>query len=308
MTDTTKEAFASTVNNNYDFSKFKARCSAIHCVVANSQSNPCLTDKMAKELSDLESKDVHTEVQKQRIAELLVRKDNGSKVILSDGYISYLMEEYAWKTQRMIKVTKDLMDVSQMRKGVLVEADSLILLSNVDKVAYKPNVKEDGTRERICNEYLSGEVDAYAGKSLMEAEVIPDVKSIWDYPTFLCKIHDKVTLANDWQIKGYMDISGATQGFVANCLITTPDAVAENIKYRLLNKMNVATEESPEFKENWALLKHSMTFDHIPEHKRLFKKSVEPITDEKREFLYDRVKIGRDWLCEFHEKYKSFNH
>lgn len=259
------------------------------------------------ELADLEEKQFLTPKQSERLAELLVKKKNGSKVVLSDTAITYLMEEYAWKTQKMIRVTRELMDVPQMQKGTLVEPDSLKLLSIVDGVEYNPNRDENGNRERVWNDYLTGEVDAYVGKSIMTATKIPDIKSIWDYPTFLCKIHEPLLKPNDLQIKGYLDITGATEGEIANCLINTPEHIVNGQKWKLLNKLNVATEESPEFKEKWAMLERSMCFDKIPVHQRVFKKPVEPMTNEQRIMLYDRVRVCREWLYNFDEMYKELN-
>ena len=182
-----------------------------------------------------------------------------------------------------------------------------MLLNKVDGLFYTPNEDAEGKRERIYNDYLSGEVDAYVGDSIMTATIIPDVKSLWDYPTYLCKIHEPLTLANDWQLKGYGDISGASNLFVANCLIDTPEHIIENMKFKLLHKLNVATEEAPEFKAKWSIIEHSMRFSRIPEHKRVFKKPVEPMSDEQRKLLYDRVKVCRDFLNTFHETYQQIN-
>lgn len=290
-----------------DWDDFKVRCSCISSVLAESRSNPCLTEKQAAELSELEAKDKLTDKQKERVAELLVKKENSTKVILSDTCIAYLLDEYAWRTEGMVRVTKELMDVPQMQKGIFVEPDSLKLLSAVDDEAYVENRNADGERQRVFNDFLSGEVDAFAGESIMQATKIPDIKSIWDFPTFLCKIKAPLTLANDWQIKGYMDITGAPEGFIANCLVNTPDHVVEKQRWKLLNKLNVATDEAPEFKEKWALLERSMRFNHIPVHKRVFKKEVAPMSAFERQALYDRVKVCREWLAAFHEQFENIN-
>lgn len=290
-----------------NFDDFKVRCSAISCVLSNSRSNPCLTEKQSVRLEELEMKGSLSEKMMIEYTELLVKKENSTKVILSDTCISYLMEEYAWKTQKMVRVTKELMDIPQMQKGTLVEADSLILLSIVDGVIYSPNIDENGKRERVYNEYLSGEVDAYVGESIMTATKIPDVKSLWDYPTFLCKIHEPLLPANDWQVKGYMDITGAQEGEIANCLIDTPEHLTQGLKWKLLNKLNVATEEAPEFKEKWAILERSMRFSHIPHAQRVFKKKVQPMSAFEKQFLYDRIKVCREWLNNFHKTYQSLN-
>lgn len=286
---------------------FRCRCSSIHAMMANSRSNPCLTDKQSLELDDLQKKPELSIKQEEKLAGLLIKKDNKDKNVLSDTFITYLVEEYAWKTEGMCRVAKNLMDIPQMKKGTLVEPESLALLSIVDGIEYKPNMDENGKREKVCNDFLIGEVDAYVGESIMTATCIPDVKSIWDYPTFLNKIFEPILISNDWQVKGYMDITGAREGFIANCLVDTPEEVINGLKWKLLNMMNVATEEDTLFKEQWAILERSMKFRGIARHKRVFKNKVDLLTEDQRNKLYDRVKIARDWLFSFHEKMCNLN-
>lgn len=288
-----------------DFDKFKVRCSQISVALANSQSNPCITEKQTERLKELEAKETLTDKQKDEMADLLVKKDNSTKIILPDGYINYLCAEYSYMTTGKIAVDKDFLALEQMEKGKIVEIESIATLCMVDGVLYTPN----DTKERVWNDYLSGEVDAYLGETIIGASVIPDVKSIWDYPTFLAKIRQPLSLANKCQVQGYMDISGAPNGFIADVLINTPPATVEKIKWKLLNKLSgkAATEESPEFKQAWAIIERSMYFDDIPIKQRVNKKQVEPFTEFDQTKLYDRVKYGRDWLWKFHEERSLLN-
>jgi hypothetical protein len=276
-------------------------------MLSTSRSNPVLTENQADTLRELEKKETVTERQKQELARLLILKENSKKVILSDTCIGYLLDEYSWITRGMVRVTRELLDIPQMQKGKIVEPESLALLSLVDGVEYKANVNENKERERVYNDFLSGEVDAWYGASIMEAEIIPDIKSTWDYPTFLLKIVEPMTKDNDWQVKGYMDISFAPVGFIANCLVSASEEEINKMKFRLLNKLNVATEEAPEFKYKWNLIEHSMRFDEIPIHQRVHKTYVNPMTTHERLMVYDRVKVCREWLWKFHEKYESLN-
>lgn len=288
-----------------NFDNFKVRCSQISVALANSQSNPCITEKQTERLKELEAKSVLTDKMKDEMAELQVKKDNSTKIILPDGYISYLCAEYSYMTTGKIAVDKDFMSLDQMEKGKIVEIESIATLCMVDGVLYTPN----DTKERVWNDFLSGEVDAYLGETIIGATVIPDVKSIWDYPTFLTKIRQPLSLANKCQVQGYMDISGASNGFIADVLINTPPATVEKIKWKLLNKLAgvAATEESPEFKKAWAVIERSMYFDDIPIKQRVNKKQVELFTEFERNKLYDRVKYGRDWLWKFHEERIALN-
>lgn len=290
-----------------DFNNFKVRCSSISTVLSNSRSNPILTDKQIIRLKELEGKDVLTPNMTAELADLIIKRDNGSKVILSDTCITYLLAEYAWRTEGMVSISRELMDIPQMQKGTIVEPQSLALLSIVDGVYYLPNEDENGNRERVSNDYLTGEVDAYEGDSIMTANVIPDVKSIFDYPTFLGKTQEPLTPSNEKQVQGYINITGAKSGFIANCLVDTDEGTIASIKYKLLSKMRCATEEDPKFKERWAMLEKSMKFSHIPPHKRVLKKKVEPMTADQEQKLYNRVKICREWLNQFHEQYQNLN-
>lgn len=289
-----------------NFDLFKCRCSAISAMLATSASTPCITEKQTETLRKLEAKETLTASQAEEMARLLTLKSNVGKVALGDTCISYLMEEYAWKTQGMVRVTKELMDIPQMQKGATVEPQSLALLSQFDEVEYKANMLPNGERERVSNDYIIGEVDAYVGEAIIGANKIPDIKSVWDYPTFLCKIQEKVSVANDWQIKGYMDITGAPEGFIANCLVDADEQTIDDIKWRLLKKTReAATEESPIFKKRWELIKNSLKFSHMPVYQRVSKRYIKPMTEFQRNQLYDRVKVCREWLWKFHEQYTN---
>lgn len=289
--------------SDINFDNFKVRCSQISVAEADSLSNPSITEKQSLRLKELESKDKLTDNMKSEMAELLVKKENSTKNILSDGYIGYLCAEYSYITTGKIAVDKEFLSLDQMVKGKIVEPESIATLCIADGVLYTPNDE----KERVSNDFLTGEVDAYLGESIMTSTVIPDVKSIWDYPTFLTKINQKLSLANTKQIRGYMDITGATQGFIADVLINTPPEVVESIKWKLMRKLGSATEESPEFLRKWTIIERSMYFDDIPINQRVNKKYVEPFTEFERQKIYDKVKYGRDWLCKFHETYKMLN-
>lgn len=288
-----------------NFDDFKVRCSAIQKVLSNSQDNPVLTEKQAIELVDLEEKlqknGSITQKQQERLAELKVKQENGKKIILSDTCISYLMEVYAWEVYGMIPVGKESMDLLGMRKGKKVETESVALLSEVDGIEYKIH------KDRIFNEYLSGEIDVYAGEHVYAAVNVSDMKNATDYPTFLKKIHTGLENGQKEQIQGYGDITGARDLYIVNSLVDCPEEDIIEMQWRVAKKMGAATTESTEFLEEWPKWERSMRFGRIPKHQRISKIKVDPFSDHKRQFLYDRVKICRDWLNNFHEQYQKLN-
>lgn len=251
-------------------------------------------------MNELYAKTSITDKQAQELAELELKAKNSENVILSDTCIEYLMEAYAWETSKKRSVIKEI-DVEYVAKGKMVEEESITLLSRLDKTLYVKN------SERVTNDYLTGEPDIHNGENIMNCTRIIDIKSVWDFPGFLKKIHAKLDSGYDYQQKGYMDITGAQEAFLAYCLVNTPDKIVQDFKRRLLYKMDVATEESPEYLLELAKLENSMFFDDIPVHQRVFKVRIEPFTDAQRQQVYDRIKICREWLTNFHEMYIKFN-
>ncbi len=284
-----------------DFDKFKCRCSAIGKILAESRDNPCITERQLVTLSELEAKESLTEKQKESMAELLVRKANVSKTVLSDGCIDYLMEWYAWEMEGMIAVTRESLDTLALNKGKMVEVESGELLSRVDGVTYKQHKK------RIYNDYLSGEIDFYLGEDVYHAINITDTKNSFDYPTFLRKINKGLVNGQESQVKGYLDISTAPVGYIANTLVDNPFEVIEEMRWKVAKKMNAISIESPDFLGEWPKWEHSMIFSHIPDHKRVSKVKIEPFTSFEQQRLYDRVKVCREWLSNFHEQYEKLN-
>lgn len=285
-----------------NWQEFKARCSAINKIMSNSRANPTLTENQAKKLAELREKQQKnsglTPNQCTELAELEVKEKNGSKLILSDTCIEYLMEEYAWRVARKKCVSKE-MDIEFTQKGKLVEEESITLLSRVDKAFYQKNT------ERVSNDFLSGEPDIYLGEAILKATKITDTKSVWDYPGFLKKINSPLENGYPDQLGGYGDITGATDLEVAFCLVDMPETIINDYKRRLFYRMNVATDEAPEYKRACAEMENSMRFGKIPIEKRVHKIKVEPFTKERRQAIYDRVKVCRDWLHIFDENYRN---
>lgn len=286
---------------NINFNDFKVRCSAISVAEAESKSSPSITEKQLERLKELDDKENITQKQKEELALLKLKQEGSKVVVLSDTYIGYLMEEYAWKTDQMLSVNKEL-DTHQINKGKDVEKDAVTLLCVVDGIQYSYNE----LKIRVENDYLSGEVDCWEGKSIMEANIIGDIKNVWDYVGYLKKIKLPLSIANDKQVKGYLKITGATKGFIADCLLDTPEYIKLAIKQKLLRKGAYISEESPDFIFDWSMYERSMTFsDKFSPQKRVNKKPVEPMNEFQTNFLYDQVKRGRDFLNEFHETRKN---
>ena len=275
---------------------FKVRCSKISSAMAENVSARRLTELQIARRKELEDKDARTSKQDEELALLRLKEEKSKEVLLSTTYIEYLMEVYAWETEGMLPVDKEVLDQPALRKGKEGEDKAILLLSIVSGDLYKKH------KDRISNDYLSGEIDCYLGNDINSVEVVDDVKISFDYPTYLKKLHTGLVNGQKEQVQGYMDILQSPKGNISNCLVTMSDEQIDDQKYRYLRKLNCATDESPEFLEKWGILERSMRFDHIDPRLRVNQIPIEPMSEITRQNLYDQVKRGRNFLNKFHEE------
>lgn len=287
------------IKGEINWQEFKCRCSAINQLLSEKSGESPLTEKQLSRINELENKENITDKQKIELTDLVQRRDKPKEIVLSDTCIGYLMEHYAYVTEGAIPVGKEFID--NFEKGSKQEAEAIEILSEVDGVVYTKN------DTRIYNEFLSGEPDIFLGEHIYKAKVIFDTKVAWDYPGFLKKILTSVSVANKQQVQGYCDITGAGEGFISDVLVNMPDTIINDYKYRLARKLDVIDIYDPSFQKSEDELMLSLNFDRIPNHKKVFKKKVEPFTDFERNRLYEKVKICREWLFNFDEMYKKLN-
>lgn len=299
------------IRKNIDWNKWKCRCSAISKMMSNSKDNAPLTEKQGEKIKEYEKKAVEgkiTQRQKEEWAALLMKDELSKDVVLSDTCIAYLVEAYAWETERMCSITKE-MDVEYFERGRKTEPESIELLSFVDDIPYLKN------EERFENEFLSGIPDvlqvsvdgAAEGQEIWFAEAIVDIKSTKDYPTFLYKMHKGLDAGNAEQLQGYGDILECGKLAVAFTLPTMPESIRASYKIKLAYKMNAAIDQDLEFEKAWANLERSMIFDHMPADRRVYKIPVSPFTTAEQFAVYERVKVCREWLHNFHTSYLKLN-
>jgi len=209
------------------------------------------------------------------------------------------MEVYSWETEGMVSLNKEALETMPMLKGKVGEKEAGLLLSIADGETYLSN------KDRIFNDYLSGEIDLYLGDHVYAAKNITDIKISFDYPIYLKKLHTGLESGQMEQLQGYGDISTAKELYVANCLVSFTPEMVEDMKWKIMRKTGAVTEESPEFKELWKTFERSMFYDHIHPNLRVSKIKIEPFTEFERTKLYDRVKYCRDFLYKFYEERKK---
>jgi len=290
--------------SNVNWDLFKCRCSGISKILANKKGNEPLTEIQERKVLEYEEKQKIkplTGPQQLELDALYVKRECSKQLVLSDTCISYLMEVYAWETEGMISVSRESMDLLQTKKGKMQEKQAVALLEFVTDLKYKEN------KDRISNDFLSGEIDIYSGDSICAAEVIVDIKNAWDYPIYLRKCSTGIENGQTEQLQGYGDITGAKKLVVANCLVDAPEEIIDEMRWKIAKKFNAVTTESPDFLVEWEKWERSMKFEKIPPNRRVFTIPVEPFTDNERQKVYDRVKQCREFLWKFDEMHQKRN-
>jgi hypothetical protein len=285
-----------------DFSKALIRCHKLGDLLTEPRG--CITANQLEEIIELQTKKKElTDKQVQRLAELILKRDETEKEPLSEACITYLIELYQF--MRYGRRPKDKTAyVKQLSKGTSVEEDSLDLISKLDNVMYRKN------EERLDNEFFTGIPDAWLGEDILAATWIEDIKSSWDLESFFPNIVEclkdgkppQLQTRYWWQIQGYFDLTGAREGAVSFCLVNTPESLINDEKYKLLRKLDVATDEDPRFLMEAAEIERNMKFDDIPPQERRVRFIVQR-DDAAIEKAKKRVVRCRKWLEGFHQQH-----
>lgn len=197
----------------------------------------------------------------------------------------YIAEKYGRKRDIQTK---------QMKKGVEVEDQSIELLNKYWGTNYSKN------QDRYTNGFVTGHPD------ILDKDKVVDIKSSYDLWTFLGNLPDKLDSLYYWQLMSYMWLTGATKGHIAYCLSNTPFGIIEQEKRYLLNRMDVISEESPEYVKEAMRLEFNMTFDDIDVSERVLIFTVERNEDDIVR-IQNRIEKAREYLHEIELTHLNFN-
>lgn len=190
----------------------------------------------------------------------------------------------------------------QMTKGLMCEEDGITLASRIDKVLYVKN------EEYLENDWFSGHPDIYSGDDIHKSTTIDDIKISYELDTFTPKLLEKNDAGYVAQLNVYFDLVGpqCTSGSIMYCLVSAPQELIEQEKYFLLRKMNVVSEDNPEYKAAAKELEFNMVFEDIPIQER-FIKHVVYRDEELIQKMKDKVPIFRQWLADLEKNHLSRN-
>jgi hypothetical protein len=197
----------------------------------------------------------------------------------------YIAEKYGRKRDIQTK---------QMKKGIEAEQDSIDLLSMYLKLPFSKN------EERFKNDFITGLPD------IINGDTIIDIKSSYDLWTFLGNIPDKLDNLYYWQMQSYMWLTGTRNATIAYCLVNTPESIIQQEKFYLLKKMDVISEESPEFIKEAMKIELNMTFDDISINERILTFNVNRSEDDILRIEHKVLK-ARTFLQELEQTHLNFN-
>jgi hypothetical protein len=136
------------------------------------------------------------------------KADEFSKTAMKRAIEAYIISRYD-------RYPKDITS-DAIKKGLMVEDDAIDILARVDGRLYMKN------EERFSNAYISGTPDIIA-------DDVVDIKSSFDIFTFFASKVD-YEKSYEWQLQGYMALTGKTSARLAYVLCDTPDVIIESMK------------------------------------------------------------------------------
>lgn len=293
-----------------DFSKTLIRCSSLGAVMSEAKGKSpmdkyneavesiAINEQKYENFKNKECKSAFETIDKiEKLKEMLPDLEaHKNDVVLSETCKTYLIQSYVLSKYGRVREIQ----TKQMVKGTISEWESIELFAALEKRPYTKNTF------RLSNEYISGTPDLHDNEDIIESTEIIDIKSSWDIFSFLSNVDNFDNDNYYWQLQGYLALTGAKIGTIAYCLVNTPDSIIEGEKYNLLRRLDVATEDAPEFKKEYQKLLANRKFDDIPMSDRMLTYSIDR-NDEDIEKIYRKVEKCREYLAEFEEKHIIFS-
>jgi hypothetical protein len=195
----------------------------------------------------------------------------------------YIQEKYGRRKEIVTKA---------MRRGIEDEPDSIVMLSRFHK---KILTKND---ERLTNDFLTGHPDIIIGADIKNADHVTDVKTCEDIWTFHDKVGESIDNGYYAQLQGYLFLTNGKSADISYCLPNYNESMIMDEKMYLVRRMNVISEESPEFVREFARVEKNMVYDDIPLSEKLIIQKVAR-DDDFIAKIPEKVKKAREYLAEY---------
>lgn len=182
---------------------------------------------------------------KQKETMIGYQKRRDAPVELSDTAKTFVQDQWLLNNKGFWKQT----DTKFTEKGLFGEEDSITMLTELDGVFYKKNT------ERITKGHLTGECDIVS--TVNGKKVIQDTKTCWDPRTFM---NAELSKIYEWQLRVYMHLYEADEGWLRYCLTDCPSHIFEYEKYKLKSKFGIIDDSLEEVQPLFAQLERNLLF------------------------------------------------
>jgi hypothetical protein len=175
-------------------------------------------------------------------------KDAGNLSETAKTYLKNLYREIKYKRHQEFSS-------KYTEKGLAMEEDGLTLLSKNLRKFLKKNA------ERLTNDFVTGEPDAYLGESITTATEGFDVKcpySLWTLPFK----DDKLPNDYYYQAMGYMWLTGANRWTIAYTLVNGTANGIINEKNRIWYSMGTPDDFNKDYIKKRREIEKNMIFDY----------------------------------------------
>ena len=173
-----------------------------------------------------------------------------------------------------------------LEKGTRVEEDSFDLFALHTKKMYEKN------ETNLSNDWITGTPD------IIKDDTVIDIKSSWDLRTFWNAKMSDLDKGYDWQLQGYMWLTGAQRAQLVYVCVDTPNDLIEREKRNLAYKMGITPDSyNQETEDKLKEIERLYRFDDIPVAERVHIIDV-PRDEKKIAEIAPRVEAARIWMNE----------
>lgn len=180
-------------------------------------------------------------------------KESGVLSETTKSYVEeiWLKHEYGYE---------DIVITDAILKGLLCEQDAIQL---VQDVANDGVFREKYKGDRLKNEFIIGTPDIIITEN--GEKIIEDTKCSFTIKNFKDAEMNKTY---EWQLRGYMWLTGATKARLRYALVDTPLEIIQEEQKRAFFRFG-CDEENKNYQRYAEQIERNHTFSHIPKHLRL---------------------------------------
>lgn len=316
------------MKNKIDWSRYKFRASQIHKILVGTLPDKKQYDKRIYELESERDNLVNlkgnkirwTDSKKNELEKLIEKKNTPYFQLLPKTMISELRKIHRAETfNRNFNFTNKF-----VQKGLAVEENAISTYQNYRKKVLGISGFFRNNKERLENDYVTGECDLTDTNDFANCNEGFDIKSSWELETFPFK-EDKLDLQYEYQNQCYMWLSGAEKWTTASVLENVTEDLLHKEKmkwfYALGSPMSEEDANYEEYVKEAKSLEIRLIFDYdkfvkdnpshlmeiskqeweenyydIPLEDRVVEK-VSIYNEQVIEEFKERIEVAREYLC-----------